>query len=393
MNLLERLADRRGLDRLWSLLPQARLVGGSVRDLLAGKPVNDLDLATPEPPGRVAEILEGAGIKVIPTGIAHGTVTAVIGGVPYEITTLRRDVRTDGRHATVAWTADWREDAARRDFTINALSLDRHDVLHDYFGGAADLAARRVRFVGDAGKRVEEDALRALRFFRFDARFGGGAPDAEAITAITARLGLIDRLSAERIAAELLKILTGPRVIETLRAMAACGLLARLVPEPDIGALARLVACGGPDDPILRLFALCPAKAEEAGARLKLSNAAQARLAAFGKDEPALSPDLSDDDLRRALAEQDLPLLLDRTWLAQARAVAAPDAAWDRLRARLEAMPKPVFPLTGADALACGIAPGPAVGRWLRRAETWWKAQGCMPDRAACLAFSSTAEM
>ncbi|MFT8365381.1 MAG: CCA tRNA nucleotidyltransferase, partial [Gluconobacter cerinus] len=186
--LLARLDDRSGLDVLWRLLPEARLVGGSVRDLLRGVSVHDLDMATPEPPEIVQDILKANGVRVIPTGLSHGTVTAVIRGVPYEITTLRCDEQTDGRHAVVAWTESWEEDAARRDFTINAMSLDRHDGLHDYFQGSQDLEAYHVRFVGNPARRIEEDALRALRFFRFDARYGRGTPAPEACTAVAARL-------------------------------------------------------------------------------------------------------------------------------------------------------------------------------------------------------------
>lgn len=174
-------------------------MGGVVRDLMMGRSVADVDLATPEPPEQVLATLKQAGIKAIPTGLAHGTVTAVIESAPYEITTLRRDVETDGRHAVVVWTADWREDAARRDFTMNAMSRGRDGVLHDYFGGQQDLAQGLVRFVGNAATRIAEDALRILRFFRFQARYGRGQPDAEAIEAVTAQAGLLRGLSVERI--------------------------------------------------------------------------------------------------------------------------------------------------------------------------------------------------
>ncbi|MFT8611400.1 MAG: CCA tRNA nucleotidyltransferase [Gluconobacter oxydans] len=388
--LLERLPDRTGLGRIWSVLPDARLVGGSVRDLLAGVAVHDLDLATPEPPEEVQRRLEEAGIRVIPTGLAHGTVTALLDNVPYEITTLRRDEETDGRHAIVAWTQDWAEDAARRDFTINAMSLDRYDRLHDYFGGREDLQNHRVRFVGDASRRIAEDALRALRFFRFDARYGHGVPDQEACQAVSEQLGLIGMLSAERVASELLRILSGPRLIETIGAMASVGLLQVLLPEPDQHSLNRLLACEAPVSSLLRLFALCHRHSPELAGRLKLSNADGAKIEAWASAQPALHPELSDDDLRRLRVLQDLDLLVERSWLFQARLVGAPDSAWDRFRSRLQAMPQPEFPLSGKDAIAQGVRPGPGMGQWLKTGRDWWMAQGCLPDRSACLAYLAT---
>lgn len=388
--LLAQLPDHTGLDRLWSVLPDARLVGGSVRDLLAGVDVHDLDIATPEPPDDVQQLLEEAGIRVIPTGLAHGTVTAVLNNVPYEITTLRRDEETDGRHAIVVWTQDWAEDAARRDFTINAMSLDRHDRLHDYFGGQRDLQNHCVRFVGNASHRIAEDALRALRFFRFDARYGKGAPDREACQAVSEQLGLIGTLSAERIASELLRILSGPRLLETLSAMMAVALLPFILPEPDLTSLNRLLNCDAPVSPVLRLFVLCCKNSRELVVRLKLSNADGARIAAWVSEQPALHPDMTDDDLRRLRVSQDLELLLERSWLKQACLVGTPDTAWDRFRAKLRAMPRPEFPLSGKDAIAEGVSPGPGMGQWLKTGRDWWMAQGCLPDRSACLAYLAT---
>ncbi|GAJ29947.1 CCA tRNA nucleotidyltransferase [Acidomonas methanolica] len=376
-------AARAALDRLWAILPHARLVGGCVRDLLAGRALNDVDLATVEAPEVVQATLEAAGIKVVPTGLAHGTVTAVIDRAPYEITTLRRDAETDGRHAVVVWTDDWREDAARRDFTINAMSLDRAGVLHDYFDGQRDLAARRVRFVGDPAARIREDALRVLRFFRFDARFGGETPDAAALAAIRAGAALVDGLSAERVAGELLRILAGPRAVRAIGSMDDAGVLRRWLPEAHlrIGLLDRLVAAGGPPDAILLLGALCDAP--DLARRLRLSGAQAARLEAMRG--AALPIEASDDDLRRARADWPLETLLDRLWLCQAARSGAPDAAWDGLRARLEAMPRPVFPLSGKDAVKAGIAPGPGVGVALRRVEAWWREEGCRPGRESAL--------
>lgn len=390
--LLEQLPDRRGLERIWDILPEARLVGGSVRDLLAGVAVHDLDLATPEPPEDVQRRLEEAGIRVIPTGLSHGTVTAVLMEVPYEITTLRRDEETDGRHAVVAWTQDWTEDAARRDFTINAMSLDRHDTLHDYFGGCEDLKNRRVRFVGEASRRIGEDALRALRFFRFDARYGDGAPDRAACEAISGQLGLIGTLSAERIASEILRILAGPRLSETIAAMERVGLLQVILPFPEPASLNRLLNCDAPADPLLRLFALCRHGSHELGERLKLSNADCARIEAWSADKPVLGLASSDDDLRRLRVEQSMERLVARSWLEQARLSGAPDPAWDQFRSRLQAMPQPEFPLSGKDAIAQGVQPGPGMGEWLRTGRDWWMAQGCLPDRAACLDYLAARE-
>ncbi|AQS91045.1 poly(A) polymerase [Gluconobacter albidus] len=385
--LLDRLPDRKGLDRIWSVLPAARLVGGSVRDLLSDVPVHDLDLATPEPPEEVQHRLEDAGIRVIPTGLSHGTVTAVLDGIPYEITTLRRDAETDGRHAVVVWTQDWAEDAARRDFTINAMSLDRHDRLHDYFGGQEDLRKRQVRFVGDAPCRIAEDALRALRFFRFDARYGNGIPDPAAYKAVSEHLKLIGTLSAERVASELLRILSGPRLAETITAMAAVGLLQVILPDPDLAALNRMLNCDAPANSLLRLFALCHENSRELSGRLKLSNADAARIEVWASDRPVLSPGMSDDDLRRLRAEQDLDQLVERSWLYQARLVGTSDSAWDRFRSRVQALPQPHFPLSGKDALAQGVLPGPGMGQWLKKGRNWWMAQGCLPDREQCLAY------
>lgn len=385
--LLARLDDRSGLDVLWRLLPEARLVGGSVRDLLRGVSVHDLDMATPEPPEIVQGILKADGVRVIPTGLSHGTVTAVIRGVPYEITTLRRDEQTDGRHAVVAWTENWEEDAARRDFTINAMSLDRHDRLHDYFQGSQDLEAHHVRFVGNAGRRIEEDALRALRFFRFDARYGRGTPDHEACTAIAERLDLIEGLSAERIASELLRILTGPRLQETLQAMQDVGLLARIVPAPNLVLLRRLLMCEAPEDPVLRLSALGHGQGELLAERLRLSNVDRDRLRLFDSHRPDLAPAMSADDIRRARVEQNLPVLLDRSWLLQAALIGVPSIEWNRLRDRLEQEPQPVFPLGGKEARDAGIMPGPGMGQWLAKGRLWWMNQGCLPGRDACVAY------
>lgn len=234
-------------------------------------------------------LLQQAGIKTIPTGLSHGTVTALIDHVPFEITTLRRDVTTDGRHAEVAWTTDWREDAARRDFTINALFCDKDGVIHDFFEGQRDIAASRVRFVGDAVQRIEEDALRILRFFRFDARFGTVQPNDEALAAIRERVGLISGLSAERIASELLRLLVGPNLIRTLMAMQQIGLLERIVPEPRIDRLANALSNGAPEEAVLRLGLL--SDAPDLSRSLRLSIKQGQRLARFNPSTPLIAFD------------------------------------------------------------------------------------------------------
>lgn len=376
------------LGQIWQVLPEARLVGGVVRDLLVGRAVADIDMATPEPPEQVLETLKKAGIKVVPTGLAHGTVTAVIDAAPYEITTLRRDVETDGRHAVVAWTSDWQEDAARRDFTINAMSRGRDGVLHDYFGGRDDLAQGRVRFVGEAATRIEEDALRILRFFRFQARYGGSQPDPEAMQAITQQAALLRSLSVERIWSELKRILTGPNEPAVLKRMDETGVLVVLFPEGVACArLVRMVEIGAPADAVLRLAALVPEDKGALARRLKLSKAEGAFLVGVSGG-PVPEPGMTDADLRRLLVKDAPEVLLGRTWLRQAEgADGANQDAWLALRSTLSAMSPPVFPLAGRDVLAAGHPPGPQVGAVLERVRAWWLAEGCTPPREACLAF------
>jgi poly(A) polymerase len=358
-------------------LPHARVVGGAVRDALAGRPVADVDLATPDPPEESMRLLSAAGLRVVPTGLAHGTVTAVSAHRPFEITTLRRDVSTDGRHAQVAWSDDWREDAARRDFTINAMSLDRDGGLHDFFDGAGDLRDGRVRFVGTASVRIAEDYLRVLRFFRFFARYGRGAPDAEAVAAIEAAVSGLSVLSAERVWSELKRILAAPDPVEAVSLMARLGVLAAVVPEGfSVAGLAALVARGGPDDPVLRMAALLHGDALTFARRLKLSLVEQARLVAL---RAGPLPGGDDGALRRLLAEEDAAVLTGRVWLST---MPAEESA--RVRGRLAALPRPVFPLEGRDALALGASPGPAVGEALRRVRAWWMAGGCVADAEAC---------
>jgi poly(A) polymerase len=360
-------------------LPEARIAGGAVRDTLANRPVADIDLATPRRPDQVVAALTEAGIRAVPTGIDHGTVTAVSDGRGFEITTLRRDVQTDGRHAVVDFTDDWRADAARRDFTINALSMTRGGAVFDYFGGIGDLHAGVVRFVGDPARRIAEDYLRILRFFRFHARYASGPPDGAAVAAIRMGVPGLARLSAERVWSELARILAAPDPRGAVALMAELGVLAMVVPEgADPARLACVVAAGAPADPVLRLAALLAGDAEAFAARLRLSSAERERLVAL-RAAPLARPDADDAALRRLLAEVDPGVILDRTWLDGG---VGPD--WAALRARLGAMKRPVFPLEGRDVLALGLPPGPEVGALLRGVRAWWLVGGCVADAAAC---------
>jgi poly(A) polymerase/tRNA nucleotidyltransferase (CCA-adding enzyme) len=375
-------------------LPGARAVGGCVRDALAGREVHDVDVAAPLPPEDIAARLQAAGLKVFETGLKHGTVTAVLDHVPVEVTALRRDVVTDGRHAEVAWTTDWREDAARRDFTINAMSLAADGRLWDYFGGRADLAAGRVRFVGDAATRLAEDYLRALRFFRFWARYGRGDPDAAAIAAIRDAVeGLKRRIAPERIWMELKRLLGAPDPVAALELMAGTGVLEAVLPEArSFDLLRRLVALDAPADPLLRMGALVAADDVAALARrLRLSGEEKSRLEGMlsaspvhgggpGWGHPAHAV-LDRAALARWRATRPRRQALDELWLAEA----ADGGDRAALRADVEATDAPVFPLLGRDVLAEGAPPGPEVGQMLAAIRDWWLEGGCTATRDDCL--------
>ena len=360
------------LKAVLAALPAARIVGGAVRDTLAGRPVSDVDLATALSPDAVIAALEAAGLRVLPTGLAHGTVTALSGGVPFEITTLRRDHDTDGRHARVEWTCNWREDAARRDFTFNAMSMTPDGSLWDYFGGRADLEAGTVRFVGDPAPRIAEDYLRIPRFFRFYARYGHGVPDPHTLAAIRAGVPGLSRLSPERVWSELKRILSTPDPRSAVALMAQLGVLDALVPGADAAGLQRLPP-QAPADPLLRLQALRPGAAALAGP-LRMSLQERDALRVF--DGPPPSAAMDDAALRRMLADTPHDALLDRAWLAGGGDVID----------RLQAMDRPVFPLEGRDVVARGVPPGPAVGEHLRAVRSWWMDGGCVAGRDASLA-------
>ena len=372
LSRLEELARREGVAALLGALGQdsSRFVGGAVRDLLLGLEVKDLDLATILTPYEVMRRCGAAGIRTVPTGIEHGTVTAVIVGQPVEITTLRSDVSTDGRRATVAFTDDWREDAQRRDFTINALYWDPDGrTLWDYFDGQQDLAEGRVRFIGEPLRRIAEDHLRILRFFRFQARFGQGEPDAAALAACVARANDLMALSRERIAGELLRILELPEPGPIVRLLISNAVLQPVLPEFGgncCDQLDRLVgaerAAGLAPDGLRRLAALLPQQppvAEKVAARLKLSNKARKRLAIAVAPELHGTPEALAYSLGREGAEDRL-LLAGR----------ADDAA------RLANFEVPRLPLSGGELIRRGLTPGPAIAQTLRAIEQLWVSEG-----------------
>lgn len=367
--------DRAGMARLLDALGAAdgetRFVGGAVRDTLAGNPVSDVDLATRLKPEVVAQRIREAGLKAVPTGIAHGTVTAVLPDGPVEVTTLRRDVSTDGRRATVAFSDDWREDAARRDFTINALYADpASGAIVDYFGGVDDLAAGLVRFIGDARQRIAEDHLRILRFFRFHARYGRGAPDAEAYDACAERANDLMALSRERIADELLKLLASDDPAPAIRLMLNRAILTPVLPEVDRGGLARLerlvVAEQTAGDRLRRLIALMPqdkAAADGIAARLRLSNAQRKRIAA------ALG-DAGDASRPRALAfAVGTETAIDRLLLAGHAEAARAIAGWT----------PPALPVSGEVMLGHGLR-GVEIAQALKAVRERWSAED-FPDQ------------
>ena len=369
------------LASVMAAVPEARVVGGAVRDALARREISDIDLATPRSPEQVMRALQAAGIRAVPTGLDHGTVTAVAGGRGFEITTLRRDIETDGRHARVAFTDDWRADAARRDFTINALSLTRDGAVFDYFDGVADLRAGRLRFVGDPATRIAEDYLRILRYFRFFARYACGPVDPVALQAIRAAVTGLAALSVERVWSELERILSAPDPRCAIALMDDLGVLGAVLPEgTEPARLAALVASGAPADALLRLAALLTGDAIALADRLRISGAARDRLAAL-RSGPVPQPGDDDAALRRMLADEDAAVLIDRCWLAGG---AAPK--WAALRARLTVLPRPLFPLEGRDVLALGVAEGPRVGILLREMRQWWLDGGCTATPDACRA-------
>jgi len=359
----------------------ARAVGGAVRNALLGLPVTDVDIATTARPDDIIAAAEAAGLRAIPTGITHGTVTIVSGGRPYEVTTLRKDVQTHGRHATVAFTDDWAADAGRRDFTLNALYCTADGEMFDPLSGYADLIARRVRFIGEAAERIREDYLRILRFFRFNAEYGQGPPDTEALTAcVRERTGLAI-LSGERVCQELLRLLAAPRGPELARWMLDYGLLPQvlgLAPRPTL--LARLAdleaVLGLAPDPVLRLAVLgveVPEDAERLRDRLRLSNEDATKVTRAAMPAPAVDPAAPESAAKTQLYADGATAYRERVVIAWTRSGDGPASdAWRRRLSLPERWQPPRFPIGGADVMTLGVPAGPRVGELLRALEAWW---------------------
>lgn len=375
---------------------EARIVGGAVRNALMGEIIHDIDIATTAAPEEVMKRAQGAGLKAVPTGIEHGTVTIVSHGDAFEVTTLREDVETHGRHATVKFGRDFEADALRRDFTINALSVDRDNRVHDYCGGIADAAARRVRFIGDAQTRIREDYLRILRYFRFFSAYDHGTPDAATMHAVISLRGGLGGLSRERIGGELIKLLKGRRADDACRLMSDTGILQTLL--AGIGQPARLSALmliegarGLQPDATLRLAALGAAVADDADRlreQLRLSRQQEVRIRQAMQAREAvhnIAAPPGPADLYRYLFQHGRRAALDGMMLAQVVAGATPaDAGWLSAHHFLRDTPEPRLPFTGADLMERGMASGPAIGRALKRLQAAWIRAG-FPDDPAVL--------
>lgn len=366
-----------------------KFVGGAVRDSLLELAVSDVDIATSLLPEEATERLEEGGVKVIPTGLKHGTITAIISRRQFEITTLRHDVETFGRHARVAFHDDWEADAARRDFTINALYLSPDGTLYDFFGGRDDLKKGRVCFIGEPGERIREDALRILRFFRFHAHYGKGELDPEGLKACRKDVHLIEMLSPERVAAELKGLLAATDPLPTLEVMAASGILAAVLADPfDLGELQRLVRIEtaiGKCDVLRRLASLLPDSGEavaRAANALRLSNKEKSRLVSIAERDLAFKTGLNETQLQVALYRSGLQAVED-TLIANAG-----PSDTERLKGVLKSAREfeiPDFPVTGADLTALGINEGPELGRTLKELEKSWIDSGFELSKKALL--------
>ncbi|GLQ20129.1 poly(A) polymerase [Algimonas porphyrae] len=388
-----------GANAVMAALPEGstRYVGGCVRNALWGVAVSDIDMATQMEPNAVAEALKSARIKTVPTGIAHGTLTAVVGGKPYEITTLRRDVETDGRRAVIAYTQDWAEDAQRRDFTVNALYASADGEIFDPTGqGLDDIAARRFRFVGEAQDRVQEDYLRILRLFRFMAWYGQDAKIAKAaLTACRDNRGGLKTLSAERVWSELKKLLSAPNPVRSVRIMLQQELLDTVLPEAsNVDGLDRLVALEAREqiapDPLLRLMAMMgrePLPATLLAKRMKMSNRESGRLKAWASDSESLSCDMAERARMQAIYRAGQQVILDR---ARLRAAGARDpiesSHWMTLADLALGWTPPTFPIRGADLMKAGVPKGPELGKALSALEALWIRSGFSTEKPQLLA-------
>jgi poly(A) polymerase len=362
----------------------ARFVGGCVRNTIAGRPLDDIDIAVDKPPEDVMRALAAAQIRSVPTGIAHGTVTAIVDRRPYELTTLRRDVDTDGRRAVVAFTDDWLEDASRRDFTFNALYAESDGTLYDPFDGRADLAAGRVRFIGDADRRIAEDRLRVLRFFRFHAWYGKPPFDEAGFAACRRNAGTLSALSGERVAKELLRLLEAPAPADAVDAMAEAGVLDHWVPE--LAGTARLREMSVREewpDPVRRLAAVLPGDADATaiGKRLKLSTQQALRLSVMLAHEPVIDIAGGPKAWRADIYRLGTNLYIDRLLLAVDSA-----GDWRGALRFARAWTPPELPVSGGDALKLGLAPGPKIGALIEEVERWWVGRDFTDGRAGCLA-------
>jgi poly(A) polymerase len=373
---------------------EARAVGGAVRNALIGMPVHEIDVATTAVPQEVVRRVAAAGFKAVPTGIEHGTVTVVIDNHPFEVTTLRKDIETDGRHATVAFGRDWKTDAERRDFTINAMSATCDGAVYDYTGGLDDLAARRVRFIGDPHKRIAEDYLRILRFFRFHAAYGpGGPPDADGLAACIAGRDGLAQLSRERLRMEMMKLLVAPHAAPTLIAMSNVGLTLRILGGVSYLAsfenMAKVEAAAGLGaDPVRRLGALAVMVAEDAQRlfeRLRLTRSEFARLTAMAEGWRRITPAIGENGARALVYRLGAPTFTDCVLLGWARSSAsANEKDWLGMATLPARWSAPAFPLKSADFIKRGIERGPALGQTLRAAEEAWIEAG-FPDDAGAL--------
>ena len=379
---------------------EARVVGGAVRNALLGMPIAEVDIATTAVPEEVVKRVTAAGFKVVPTGIEHGTVTVVIEKHPFEVTTLRKDVETYGRHAKVEFGRDWRADAQRRDFTINALSATRDGTVYDYAGGLDDLSHRRVRFIGDPAKRIAEDYLRILRFFRFHAAYGSGRPDAAGLSACIAGRDGLDQLSRERVRMELLKLLVAPHAAPTLTVMADAGLLLRVLGGvPYLASFGNMVkveaAAGTEPNAVRRLGALGVVIVEDAERLwqlLRLANSEHERLTSMGEGWRRISPADGESAAKALLYRLRPQQFGDRVLLGWARSSAnSHDAGWHALATLPQRWIAPVFPLKAADFMKRGVPQGPTLGATIAAAEQAWTAAGFPGDQAALDAIASDA--
>ncbi|WP_137136109.1 CCA tRNA nucleotidyltransferase [Rhizobium sp. FKY42] len=387
---------------------EGRIVGGAVRNALMGAPISDVDFATTNIPKVVMERAAGAGIKAVPTGIDHGTVTLVIDGRGFEVTTLRQDVETDGRRAKVSFGTDWQADAERRDFTINALYATADGQVVDLVNGLLDIETKTLRFIGDAHQRIAEDYLRVLRFFRFFAYYGSGRPDADGLRASARAKKKLDSLSAERVWSELRKLLAAPDPSRALLWMRTSGVLTAVLPETEKwgidaihGLVATETALKWQPDPMLRLAAIIPPDSERIrvmAGRLRFSRAEADSLQSFAA-APSITPDMAGAALDRALYQNGGTgiIMRLRLALASARAKAVDDnaemlkaAKLDALLKRAIAFVKPHFPISGADLVELGLKPGPEFGKVLGQLEAEWVERNFIDDRAALTARLAT---